>query len=128
MEKTAFITPKGLYCYRVMPFGLKNVGATFQRMVYLLFGMLIGEIMEAYIDDMVVKSLKAKNHLAHLAKAFAILKKYKLRLNAEKFAFGVGSGKFLGYLITRRGIEADPNQIKAVQQLKAPSTPGKSIS
>lgn len=74
MEKMAFIAPKGLYCYRVMPFRLKNAWATFLRMVYLLFGMLIREIMEAYIDDMVVKSLKAENHLAHLAKAFAICK------------------------------------------------------
>ncbi|XP_058203092.1 uncharacterized protein LOC131317571 [Rhododendron vialii] len=123
MEKTAFITPRGLFCYLVMPFGLKNAGATFQRMVYLLFGILIGEIMEAYIDDMVVKSLKAENHLSHLAEVFAILKKHKLRLNADKCAFGVSSGKFLGYLVTRRGIEADPNQILAIQQLKPPSTP-----
>ncbi|XP_058217401.1 uncharacterized protein LOC131328477 [Rhododendron vialii] len=123
MEKTAFITPRGLFCYLVMLFGLKNAGATFQRMVYLLFGMLIGEIMEAYIDDMVVKSLKAENHLSHLAEVFAILKKYKLRLNADKCAFGVSSGKFLGYLVTRRGIEADPSQISAIQQLKPPSTP-----
>ncbi|XP_058208218.1 uncharacterized protein LOC131321231 [Rhododendron vialii] len=107
MEKTAFITPRGLFCYLVMPFGLKNAGATFQRMIYLLFGMLIGEIMEAYIDDMVVKSLKAENHLSHLAEVFAILKKYKLRLNADKCAFGVSSWKFLGYLVTRRGIEPD---------------------
>ncbi|XP_058180085.1 uncharacterized protein LOC131298624 [Rhododendron vialii] len=123
MEKMAFITPRGLFCYLVMPFGLKNAGATFQRMVYLLFGMLIGEIMEAYIDDMVVESLKAENHLSHLAEVFAILKKYKLRLNADKCAFGVSSGKFLGYLVTRRGIEADPNQISAIQPLKPPSTP-----
>lgn len=113
MEKTAFITQKGLYCYRVMPFGLKNAGATFQRMVYLLFGMLIEEIMEAYIDDMVVKSIKAENHLAHLAEAFAILKKFKLRLNAEKCTFGIGSGKFLGYLVIRRGIEADPIRLQS---------------
>ncbi|XP_058185912.1 uncharacterized protein LOC131303137 [Rhododendron vialii] len=123
MEKTAFITPRGLFCYLVMPFGLKNAGAIFQRMVYLLFGMLIGEIMEAYIDDMVVKSLKAENHLSHLAEVFALLKKHKLRLNADKCAFGVSSRKFLGYLVTRRGIEADPNQISAIQQLKPPSTP-----
>ncbi|XP_058208193.1 uncharacterized protein LOC131321207 [Rhododendron vialii] len=124
MEKMAFITPRDLFCYLVMSFGLKNAGATFQRMVYLLFRMLIGEIMEAYIDDMVVKSLKAENHLSHLAEVFAILKKYKLRLNADKCAFGVSSGKFLGYLVTRRGIEADPNQILAIhQQLKPPSTP-----
>ncbi|XP_058211749.1 uncharacterized protein LOC131323931 [Rhododendron vialii] len=123
MEKMVFITLRGLFCYLVMPFGLKNAGATFQRMVYLLFGILIGEIVEAYIDDMVVKSLKAENHLSHLAEVFAILKKHKLWLNADKCAFGVSSGKFLGYLVTRRGIEADPNQISAIQQIKPPSTP-----
>ncbi|XP_058210020.1 uncharacterized protein LOC131322641 [Rhododendron vialii] len=72
---------------------------------------------------MVVKSLNAKNHLSHLAEVFAILKKHKLRLNADKCAFGVSSGKFLGYLVARRGIEADSNQISAIQQLKPPSTP-----
>lgn len=77
--------------------------------------------MEAYIDNMVVKS-KEDRHLDHLAEVFAILKKHQLRLNAEKCAFGVDSSQFLGHLVTRRGIEADPNQIVTVEQLKPPTT------
>jgi ribonuclease HI len=121
-EKTAFISPRGTYCYKVMPFGLKNAGATYQRMVSKMFEQQLGDIMEAYIDDMVVKSKLAEDHLSHLGKIFTILKRHKLKLNAEKCAFGVGSGKFLGYLVTRRGIEADPNQLTAIQNLRAPTT------
>lgn len=83
-----------------MPFGLKNAGATYQRMVTKMFKHQLGGTMEAYIDDMVVKSKHKSDHLNHLAEVFAILRKHKLRLNAEKCAFGVGSGKFLGYLVT----------------------------
>ena len=110
-QNTAFITPKGLFCYKVMPFGLKNAGATFQRLVTKLFYKQIGRTMEVYIDDMVVKTKQACNHLDDLEEVFKILKEFGLRLNASKCAFGVGSGKFLGYLVTRRGIEANPEQI-----------------
>ncbi|GMP91390.1 hypothetical protein CsSME_00042113 [Camellia sinensis var. sinensis] len=119
-EKTAFITPKGLYCYRVMPFGLKNARATYQRLVTKMFEHLIGRTVEVYIDDMVVKTKEPEGHLADLKAVFEILKTYRLRLNASKCAFGVGSGKFLGYLVTRRGIEASPDQIKAILELKSP--------
>ena len=108
-EKTAFITPKGLYCYKVMPFGLKNAGATYQRLVTKMFKHLIGRTVEVYIDDMVVKSKEPEGHLADLKAVFDILKTYRLRLNASKCAFGVGFGKFLEYLVTRRGIEASPD-------------------
>ncbi|KAG5557203.1 hypothetical protein RHGRI_007467 [Rhododendron griersonianum] len=121
-EKTAFITPSGTYCYLVMPFGLKNAGATFQRMIALLFKGILGRIMEAYIDDMVAKSKDAADHLIHLGEIFGVLKRFGLKLNAEKCAFGVGSGKFLGHLVTRQGIEADPSQIKAIQEIRAPAT------
>lgn len=113
-EVTSFTMPRGLYCYKVMPFGLKNVGAIFQRMVTKMFEPLLGRTMEAYIDDMVVKRKDEKDHLRDLDEMFQILKKNKLRLNASKCAFGVGSGKFLGFLVTNRGIEADPSQIKAI--------------
>ena len=79
-----------------------------------MFAPLLGRTMEAYIDDMVVKSKEKSQHLADLAEMFAILKCHKLRLNASKCAFGVGTGKFLGFLVTNRGIEADPSQIKAI--------------
>jgi hypothetical protein len=119
-EKTAFITPRGAYCYRVMPFGLKNAGATYQRMVTTMFGNQIGKIVEVYIDDMLVKSIRKEDHLAHLREVFEILRRDKLRLNASKCLFGVCSGKFLGHIISNRGIEANPDQIIALINLEEP--------
>ncbi|XP_058222964.1 uncharacterized protein LOC131332683 [Rhododendron vialii] len=121
-EKTAFISPRGTYCYKVVPFGLKNAGATFQRSITKMFPGMLGQIFEAYIDDLVCKSIFARDHLQDLGEVFAVLKRRKLRLNAEKCAFGVSSGKFLGYIVSRQGIEADPTQIFAVQNLRAPTT------
>lgn len=99
-EITSYTTPRGLYCYKVMPFGLKNAGATFQRMVTKMFASLLGRTMEAYIDDMVVKSKEKSQHLADLVEMFATLKHHKLRLNGSKCAFGVSTGQFLGFLVT----------------------------
>uniref|UniRef100_A0A2N9HLQ7 Integrase catalytic domain-containing protein n=1 Tax=Fagus sylvatica TaxID=28930 RepID=A0A2N9HLQ7_FAGSY len=104
-EKTAFITPLGIYCYKVMPFGLKNAGATYQRMVTKMFKNQIGKTMEIYIDDMVVKGKLSQNHLEDLTETFRILRLHKLRLNASKCVFGVGSGKFQGFMVSHRGIE-----------------------
>jgi ribonuclease HI len=119
-EKTAFITPRGIFCYKVMPFGLKNAGSTYQRMVTKMFSELLGQTVEVYIDDMVVKSVKSTDHIEDLRKVFEILRKHSLKLNATKCAFGVGSGKFLGFLVTQRGIEANPDQIAAIQGLQPP--------
>uniref|UniRef100_A0A2N9HKP3 Uncharacterized protein n=1 Tax=Fagus sylvatica TaxID=28930 RepID=A0A2N9HKP3_FAGSY len=119
-EKTAFITPRGTYCYRVMPFGLKNAGATYQRMVTKMFGPMLGKTVEVYIDDMLVKSLREENHIADLLQVFNILRRDNLRLNASKCTFGVGSGKFLGHIVSRRGIEANPDQIAALINLAEP--------
>uniref|UniRef100_A0A2N9I023 Uncharacterized protein n=1 Tax=Fagus sylvatica TaxID=28930 RepID=A0A2N9I023_FAGSY len=113
-EKTAFITPKGVYCYRVMPFGLKNAGATYQRMVTGMFGHLIGNTVEAYIDDMLIKSKKKTSHVEDLREVLEILRATKLRLNATKCLFGVSSGKFLGHMISYNGVEANPDQISAL--------------
>uniref|UniRef100_A0A2N9I314 Reverse transcriptase domain-containing protein n=1 Tax=Fagus sylvatica TaxID=28930 RepID=A0A2N9I314_FAGSY len=121
-EKTAFITTLGIYCYRVIPFGLKNVDATYQRMVTKMFKDQIGRTMKIYIDDMVVKSKLLQNHLEDLLETFRTLRQHKLRLNASKCVFGVGSGKFLGFMISHRGIEVNPDQIKAIRELKAPRT------
>ena len=85
-----------------------------------MFKTQLGHTMEAYIDDMVVKSKIDDDHLADLQVVFDILKKHKLWLNAAKCAFGVGSGKFLCHLVTRRGIEADPSQVTAIQKLEEP--------
>ena len=116
-EKTAFVTPIGNYHYKVMPFGLKNAGSTYQRMMTRMFKSLLGKNIEIYIDDMVVKSKVVSEHLGDLRVIFKILRSYKLRLNASKCSFGVGSGKFLGYMVTYKGIEVNPDQIKAINNL-----------
>ncbi|KAI5315440.1 hypothetical protein L3X38_044616 [Prunus dulcis] len=121
-EHTAFITDKGLYCYNVMPFGLKNAGATYQRLVNKIFAGYIGNIMEVYVDDMLVKSRTAEDHLQNLSIMFGILKEYRMRLNPKKCAFGVSSGKFLGFMISQRGIEANPEKIKAIIDMERPKT------
>ena len=91
-EKTAFVTPIGNYHYKVMPFGLKNAGSIYQRMMTRMFESQLGKNIEIYIDDMVVKSKMVLEHLGDLRAIFEILRKYKLRLNASKCSFGVGSG------------------------------------
>ena len=82
----------------------------------------MGRTVEIYMDDMVVKSKRAEDHLRDLEEIFSVLREHGLKLNAEKCAFGVGSGRFLGHLVTRRGIEADPNQITALQNIQPPRT------
>ena len=116
-EKTTFVTPIGNYHYKVMSFGLKNTRSTYQRMMTRMFESQLGKNIEIYIDDMVVKSKMVSEHLGDLRAIFEILRKYKLRLNDSKCSFGVGSGKFLGYMVTHRGIEVNPNQIKATNNL-----------
>ena len=120
-EKTSFVTGQGTYCYRVMPFGLKNAGATYQRLVNRMFQKQIGTSMEVYMDDMLVKSIIAELHIAHLAKAFQILKTYNMKLNPAKCAFRVPVEKFLGFVVNNRGIEANPDKIKAVLDMLLPS-------
>ena len=110
-EKIAFVTSVGNYHYRVMPFGLKNAGSTYQRMMTKMFEPQLGKNVEVYINDMVVKSKVVSEHLADLTNIFEILRRHKLRLNASKCFFGVWSGKFLGYMVTHRGIEVNSDQI-----------------
>jgi hypothetical protein len=121
-EKTAFITDQGLYCYKVMPFGLKNVGATYQRLVNKMLKAQIGRNMEVYVDDMLVKSTESINHVHDLRKAFETLKRYGMKLNPAKCAFGVSSGKFLGYMVSSKGIEANPEKIRAILEMQSPKT------
>ena len=106
-----------------MSFGLKNAGSTYQRMMTKMFESQLGKNIEIYIDDMVVKSKMVSEHLGNLRTIFKILRNYKLRLNASKCSFGVGSGKFLGYMVTHRGIEVNPDQIKAINNLRSPRNP-----
>ena len=111
MEKTTFITPWGTYCYTVMPFGLKNAGATYQRAATALLHDMMHKEVEVYVDDMIVKSKDRPGHQVALRKFFERLRKYNMRLNPSKCAFGVTSGKLLGYVISSRGIEVDPTKI-----------------
>ena len=94
-----------------MPFGLKNPGSTYQRMMTKMFEPQLGRNIEIYINDMVVKSKIVFEHVEDLTSIFGILRKHKLRLNASKCSFGVGSRKFLGYMVTHRGIKVNPDQI-----------------
>ena len=120
-EKTSFITAQGTYYYSVMPFELKNAGATYQRLVNRMFQKQISTTMEVYINDMLVKSTTAKLHIAHLSEAFQILRNYNMKLNPTKCAFGVSTGKFLGFIVNHRGIEANPDKIKVVLDMPSPS-------
>ena len=104
-----------------MPFGLKNAGATYQRLVNKMFQKKIGASLEVYIDDMLVKSVKAELHITHLAEAFQVLKIYNMKLNLAKCAFGVSAGKFLGFIINNQGIEENPDKIKAMLDMLPPS-------
>ena len=99
-EKTAFITSPGLYCYRVMPFGLKNTGATYQKLVNQMFKKQIGRNVEVYVDDMLVKSKKEEDHLDDLKETINTLRQYSMKLNPSKCAFRVSSGKFLGFMVS----------------------------
>ena len=92
-------------------------------MVMLMFESQIGQIVEAHIDDMVVKSKQTSRHLNDLGSVFSVLRKHKLRLNASKCSFGVGLGKFLVYMITYRGIEVNPDQIKVINDMHSPQNP-----
>ena len=119
-EKIAFITPHELYCYKIMPFGLKNVDATYQRLMTKIFKPLVGRTVEVYIDDIVVKSKTREDHVHHLQEVFHLLRRYDMKLNPSKCAFGVSVGKFLGFMVTQRGIEVSPDQIMAVMETPTP--------
>ena len=106
-----------------MPFGPKNTGATYQRLMNRMFKDLIGKLMEVYVDDMLVKSKTAEDHIEHLNKMFNIIQKYRMKLNPLKCAFGVGSGKFLGFMVNQHGIEANPEKINALLEMSSPRKP-----
>ena len=112
---------RGLYCYIGMLFGLINVGATYQRLVNMMFKEQIGKTMEVYVDDMLVKSKEACDHIKHLGEMFETLSKYMMKLNPQKCVFGVEYGKFLGFIVNHRGIEANPAKIQALVEMKSPT-------
>ena len=120
--KTAFITPIGTFCFLRMPFGLKNTGATFTRLITKVLAEQLGRNVEAYVGDIVVKSKLACTHAKDLQETFGNLRREGIKLNPEKCAFGVKAGKLLGFLVSERGIEANPEKIRAIQEMEAPRT------
>ena len=120
-EHTSFITDHGLYCYKVMSFGLKNVEATYQLLVNMMFKEQIGKTMQVYMDNMLVKSKATVDHVAHIFDTFVVLRKYRMKLNLLKCAFGVAFGKFLGFMVNHRGIKANPKKIQALTDMRSPS-------
>ena len=121
-EKTSFVTSQGLFCYEVMPFGLKNAGATYQRLVNHMFCPQIERNVEVYVDDMLVKSLDEEEHLDDLQEIFDTLRRFSMKLNPSKCVFRVSSEKFLRFMVSHRGIEANPEKIKAILNMKPPQS------
>jgi len=110
-EKTSFVTSQGLFCYKVMPFGLKNVGATYQRLMNKMFTQQIERNVQVYVNDMLVKSQKEEGHLEDLRETFDTLHSYNMKLNPRKYAFRVIARKFMGFMVSQKGIEAKRDKI-----------------
>ena len=121
-ERTSFVTSQGLFCYKVMPFGLKNAGATNQRLMNKMFTHQIGRNVQVYVDDMLIKSLCENDHLDDLQETFDTLRSYNMKLNPRKCVFWVTAGKFLGFMVSQRGIEVNPEKVRAIMELKPPRT------
>ena len=121
-EKTFFVTSQGLFCYKVMPYGLKNAGATYQRLMNKMFAHQIGRNVQVYVDDMLVKSLHEVDHIDDLRETFDTLRSFNMKLNPNKCAFGVIAGKFLGFMVSQRGIEVNLEKVRAIIELEPPRT------
>nr|GEV63683.1 reverse transcriptase domain-containing protein [Tanacetum cinerariifolium] len=119
-EKTAFITSQGIFCYSKMLFGLKNVGATYQRLVDKAFQKQIGRNLEVYVDDLVIKSRTEKEVIRDAEETFKTLRKINMKLNPKKCAFGMREGTFLGYKVDADGLRVSPDKVKAVLDLPSP--------
>jgi hypothetical protein len=120
-EKTAFITLFGAYCYTTISFGLKNAGATYQRAIQACFKKQLNKNVEACVDYVVVKTRNFDTLITDLEDTFASLREYRWKLNLNKCVFGVPSGKLLGFIISHRGIEANPEKISAITNMKDPT-------
>ena len=119
MEKMSFIAEWGTYCYKVTSFGLKNARATYQRVAATLFHDMMHRDVEVYVDDIIVKSRDRSNHLAALERFFERIRQFRLRLNPKKCTFRVTFGKLLGYMVSERGIEVDPDKIRVILDMPA---------
>jgi hypothetical protein len=120
--KTSFITPSGTYCYLRMPEGLKNAGGSFSRMTAKVLHSQIGRNVLSYVDDIIVKSTRQENHVTNLQETFANFRRVGLKLNPEKCVFEVKKGKFLGCLVSTKGIEANPSKIEAILRMEPPKS------
>jgi hypothetical protein len=120
-EKISFITPYGIFCYQVMPFGLKNAGATYQRTMQNCLESQIGRNIQVYIDDVVITTRKEESLISDLQETFDNLNRYKLKLNPTKCSFGVSTGQLLGFLVSTREIEANPEKIQAILTMGKPA-------
>jgi len=118
--KTVFMTELSCYSYKVMPFGLKNVGATYQRLMDKVLAPMLGQNVQAFVDDMVVTSQQKEQYVTDLDELFTTISKYTLKLHPEKCVFGVEAGKFLGFLLTELGIEANPEKCIAIIAMRSP--------
>ena len=105
-----------------MPFGLKNVGAMYQRLVNQMFNKQIGRNVEVYVDNMLVKSKEEENYLDNLKETFNTFRQYSMKLNPTKCAFGVSSGKFLVFMVSQRGIEGNPEKVRAILEMSSLKT------
>ncbi|KAG9444317.1 hypothetical protein H6P81_015657 [Aristolochia fimbriata] len=119
-ELTAFHTPKGIFCYKMMSFGVKNAGATYQRAMQNIFDDFLHKCVECYVDDLVVKTKQRSDHLLDLRAVFERLQRFQLKMNPLKCAFGVTSGKFLGFIVHHGGFEIDQSKIEAIQKMSDP--------
>jgi len=121
-EKTTFMGIKSNLCYKVMPFGLKNAGATYQRMMDKILQSMLKRNVEAYVDDMVVTLTSNEGHAKDLQELFDTINKYQLKLNPEKCAFRVKTGKFVCFMLIERGIEANPEKCAAIINMRSLSS------
>ncbi|GJZ06226.1 reverse transcriptase domain-containing protein [Tanacetum coccineum] len=119
-EKTTFYTREGVFCYRRLPFGLKNVGTTYQRLIDKVFHHQLGRSIEVNADDIVIKSNVKEEMYAEIKETLDALRAINLKLNPKKCSFGVEEGIFSGYLITKQGIKASPSKVKAISDLQPP--------
>ena len=119
-KHTLFRTPLGVYCYTVMPFRLKNAGATYQRAMSMIFRDHLRKTVECYVDDIAVKSRDKNDHLRDLRTMFDIMRAHQLKMNPTKSFLGVSSGKFLGFIVISKGIHLDPDKVKTIQNMHPP--------
>ena len=121
-ERTSFVTNQGLFYDKVMPFELKNIGATYQRLMNKMFTHQIRRNVQVYVDDMLVKSLRENDHIDDLRETFDTFRSYNMKLNPSKCMFEVTAGKFLGFMVSERGIKVNPEKVQTIMELEPPRT------